>query len=46
MNRTTIVNMLNSSIELNRSLLERLVVVDDSILTYNAYKSKTFLIIV
>jgi hypothetical protein len=32
--------MLNSSIELNHSLLERLVIVDDSIITYNAYKSK------
>jgi hypothetical protein len=40
LNRTTIINMLNSSIELNHSLLERLVIVDDSIITYNAYKSK------
>ena len=40
LNRTTIINMLNSSIELTNCLLERLVIVDDSIITYNAYKSK------
>ena len=39
-----LVNIINSDIQLSRTLLERLVIVDDSIITYNAYKSKvTFL---
>ena len=33
---------MNSDIVLSRMLLERLVIVDDSITTYNAYKSKYF----
>ena len=33
---------MNSDIVLSRMLLERLVIVDDSITTYNAYKSKCF----
>ena len=36
-----IVNIMNSDIALTRALLERLVIVDDSIIIYNAYKSKS-----
>lgn len=32
---------MNSDIALSRALLERLVIVDDSIIIYNAYKSKS-----
>ena len=35
-----IVNVMSEDIVVNRSLLERLVIIDDSITTYNAYKSK------
>lgn len=37
----SIVNIMNSDIVLGRDLLERLVIVDDSITTYNAYKNNT-----
>ena len=33
---------MNSDIVLSVQLLERLVIIDDSIITYNAYKSKIF----
>lgn len=36
-----IVNIMNSDVVLSRSLLEQLVIVDDSDTTYNAYKNNT-----
>ena len=45
-NSPVIVNIMNSNIALSRALLERLVIVDDSIVTYNAYKSKFYLILI
>lgn len=34
---------MNSDIVLSRELLQRLVIIDDSTTTYNAYKSKFYL---
>jgi len=36
-----IVNIMNSEIVMSRKLLQRLVIVDDSSSTYNAYKNNT-----
>lgn len=41
MQPANVVNIMNSEIQVSRSLMERLVIVDDSAITYNAYKSKT-----
>ena len=41
MQPANVVNIMNSDIQVSRILMERLVIVDDSAITYNAYKSKS-----
>lgn len=40
MQPANLVSIMNSDIQLSRNLMEKLVIVDDSAITYNAYKSK------